>query len=157
MSNDPKTTIRLATVSDAEILAVLLDDFNNEFDSPTPGTEVHERRFRQLLATPTTFAIIAGEQPVGFALLTLRWTIWYDGCVALLDELYVKPELRDQGIGTALMAAVETECRQRSVESIEINVYGGDTDARRFYERHGYTATDHGDVEPNLYYSRDLN
>jgi hypothetical protein len=39
---------------------------------------------------------------------------------------------------------------------IEINVDGEDTDARRFYERHGYRNTEPGEVEPMLFYYRDL-
>jgi hypothetical protein len=39
---------------------------------------------------------------------------------------------------------------------LEINVDGQDADARRFYERHGYTNTEPGQDEPMLYYYRRL-
>ena len=39
---------------------------------------------------------------------------------------------------------------------MEINVDGEDTDARRFYERHGYTNVEVGQTEPQLYYHREL-
>ena len=52
--------------------------------------------------------------------------------------------------------AAEEECRQRGSEVLEINVDGEDTDARRFYERHGYTNHEPGQTEPELYYHRDL-
>ena len=50
----------------------------------------------------------------------------------------------------------EDECRQRGSELLEINVDGEDTDARRFYERHGYTNREPGPTDPELYYHRDL-
>ena len=45
---------------------------------------------------------------------------------------------------------------QRGAELLEINVDGEDTDARRFYERHGYANTEPGQDEPMLYYYREL-
>jgi GNAT superfamily N-acetyltransferase len=86
----------------------------------------------------------------------MRPNVWYDGPVALLDELYVVPRYRSRGIGSAVLAQVETEVRRRGAELLEINVDGEDIDARRFYERHGYTNTEPGQDEPMLYYYRDL-
>lgn len=75
---------------------------------------------------------------------------------ALLDELYVVPRLRGRGIGSTLLAAAETITRERGGELVEINVDGGDVDARRFYERHGYRNTEQGQSEPSFYYRRVL-
>ncbi len=46
--------------------------------------------------------------------------------------------------------------RQRGGELLEINVDGDDTDARRFYERHGYVNSEPGKHQPLLYYYREL-
>lgn len=42
--------VRMATVAEAEVVARLLDDFNREYDTPTPGAGVLTARLRQLLA-----------------------------------------------------------------------------------------------------------
>ncbi|MDP9406453.1 MAG: GNAT family N-acetyltransferase, partial [Actinomycetota bacterium] len=76
--------------------------------------------------------------------------------VTLLDELYVVPGLRSQGLGTALLRAAEETTRQRGGELLEINVDGDDVDARRFYERHGYRNSEPGSDEQLLYYFREL-
>ena len=78
-----------ATKAQAAVVAGLLDAFNQEFDTPTPGPAVPATRLRQILAGGTVFALLTGEPAVGVALVTLRPNIWYDGPVALLDELYV--------------------------------------------------------------------
>jgi GNAT superfamily N-acetyltransferase len=74
----------------------------------------------------------------------------------VLDELYVVPAKRRRGIGTALLRAAETTCRQHGAELLEINVDGEDEDARRFYERHGYANRERNQTEPQLYYFREL-
>jgi GNAT superfamily N-acetyltransferase len=152
----PLPTARLATVHDAEDVARLLHDFNTEFDTPTPGPEVLARRLRTLLASETTFAIVAGTPPVALALVSLRSNVWYDSKVALLDELYVVPALRGQGIGSAVMATLLAMARDTPVELIEINVDEGDVDAQRFYVRHGFASTQPETGERALYFSRDL-
>ena len=102
------------------------------------------------------FAVLAGDPAVGVALVTLRPNVWYDGPVAGLDELYVAPAQRGRGIGSALLAAAEALTLRRGGTVVEINVDGEDTDARRFYERHGYRNSNPGQDDPLLYYYREL-
>jgi GNAT superfamily N-acetyltransferase len=146
---------RLATPADAPEVARLLHDFNVEFDTPSPGVEVLTPRLRTLLAGEQTFAILAGQPAVAVALVTLRPNVWFDGPVALLDELYVEPALRSGGIGTAIIDLLVATCRDRGVELVEVNVDEPDVDARRFYERHGF-ASGEDPSERQLYYSREL-
>lgn len=147
---------RVAEAADAGEVARLLDTFNREYDEPTPGSEVLKERLAWLLTDDAVFALLVSDPPVGVALVTLRPNVWYDGPVALLDELYVMPDLRRRGLGTALLAAAESMARQRGAELVEINVDGEDLDARRFYERHGYACMSSREPEPDLYYSRRL-
>lgn len=156
MEHLPFDRPRVAAAADAATVAALLDAFNEEYETPTPGTAVLATRLRRLLPGGDVIALLLGEPAVAVALLTLRPNVWYDGPVALLDELYVVPELRGRGLGSALLAAAETVTRQRGGELLEINVDGHDTDARRFYERHGYANSEPGKDEPLLYYYREL-
>lgn len=147
---------RLAPVEEAGEVARLLHQFNTEFDTPSPGVEVLTDRLRRLLVGDNTFAILAGRPAVGVALVTLRPNVWYLGPVALLDELYVVPHLRSRGIGSAIIDLLVSTARSQGVSLIEINVDEGDVDARRFYERHGFSATEPGSDERALYYSQEL-
>jgi GNAT superfamily N-acetyltransferase len=147
---------RLATVDDAEEIARLLDDFNSEFNSPSPGAEVLSARLRVLLAGDETIAIVAGSPAVAVALITLRPNVWYAGKVALLDELYVVPHRRGQGIGSAVVGELLSISPTMGVDLIEINVDEGDVDAQRFYRRHGFSATEPGSTERAFYFSQEL-
>lgn len=146
--------IRLAAIEDATSVAALLDAFNREFDTDTPGAAVLAVRLTRLLAQPTTYAVLAEDPAVGVALVTLRTNVWTDGSVALLDELYVSPRHRNHGLGSAMLAYAEQVAVERGCGWLEINVDGEDADARRFYERHGYRDRDPGQAEPQMYYSR---
>lgn len=146
---------RLATVADADDIGRLLYDFNTEFDTPTPPADVLAGRLRVLLAGSDTFAILTGTPAVAVALVTLRPNVWYTGLVALLDELYVVPELRDKGIGSAVINHLLSTSKDRGVDLIEINVDEGDIDAQRFYGRHGFSLTEPGSTERAFYYSQE--
>jgi GNAT superfamily N-acetyltransferase len=147
---------RTATVVDAVTMARLLNDFNVEFGDPSPGQDVLARRLRRLLSADSTLGLLAGDPAAGFALLTLRTNVWYDTAVALLDELYVVPSMRGRGIGSALLESACRLVRGRGVELMEINVDGEDRDARRFYQRHGFSCVHGSQLEPELYYSREF-
>lgn len=143
-----------ATTGDAPVVARLLDAVNAEFAVSTPGPEVLSRRLERLLASEHLVALLVGD--VGLAVLSLRFNVWFDGPAALLDELYVVPERRSQGLGAALLIATEDHARSRGAEELEVGVDVGDTGARRFYERHGYATTGPGQSELALFYYRSL-
>jgi GNAT superfamily N-acetyltransferase len=148
--------VRRATPADARAVAGLLHDFNEEFATPTPVPAVLARRLRPLLAGGDVVALLAGEPPSAVALMTFRPNVWYDRPVALLDELYVRRDLRGRGIGGALLTTACELARARGAGLLEINVDEGDVDARRFYERHGFACGEPGGGERELYYSREL-
>jgi len=147
---------RRAAVDDAPAIAGLLHAFNTEFGEPSPGPEALTERLRVLLAGDRTFALVSGSPPVAVALVTLRSNVWYTGQVALLDELYVVPQRRGQGIGAALIRLLLSTAKATSVDLIEINVDEGDVDAQRFYERHGFTAVAQGSTERAFSYWQEL-
>ena len=149
-------TTRLATPGDAGEIARMLHDFNVEFDTPSPGPDVLAPRLRRLLSADETRCVLAGTPPVAVALVTLRPNVWYEGRVALLDELYVVPRLRDRGIGSAVMVHLLGWARTAGVDLVEINVDEADVDAQRFYERHGFTMTEPHTGERAFYLHQEL-
>jgi ribosomal protein S18 acetylase RimI-like enzyme len=133
--------VRRATPDDAAVVGRLLWDFNTEFETETPSAEEFAGRFARLLGRDDQLVLLAESaerDPVGFGYLTFRDTAYFDGPIGQLEELYVRPDLRDQRIGTALLQGFLAACRERGAGEMHINVDEVDTDARRFYERHGF-------------------
>ncbi|MBA3366149.1 MAG: GNAT family N-acetyltransferase [Actinobacteria bacterium] len=60
--------------------------------------------------------------------------------VAVLWSLAVMPNLQRLGIGTALIRAAEDDAGNQGALAAEIGVEAWNNDARRLYERLGYTA-----------------
>lgn len=158
MAGEESIEIRIGTVDQAMIAARLQIDFGDEFGDPSPPLPVLERRFRALMADPAAFVLFAGDptDPVGYAVVTLRPTVYCDGPLAVLDELYVIPDLRGGGIGTQLLRRAIDEVRARGGGEMHINVDEIDTEARRFYERHGFVNVEPGKDYRMLCYIREL-
>jgi ribosomal protein S18 acetylase RimI-like enzyme len=146
-----------ADAAHAGVVARLLFDFNTEFDTPGPGIELLAARFARLLGRDDVIVLLtgSGQDPTGFAFLTLR-PPYYDGPLAQLEELYVRPERRDQGQGTALLQMAMRLVREHGGGEIHINVDEVDTDTRRFYERHGFVNIEPGADYRMLCYIREL-
>ncbi len=56
-------------------------------------------------------------------------------------EIEVDPESRGHGYGRAAMRLAEDEARARSIDYIELNVFGGNDVARGLYRSMGYAET----------------
>lgn len=56
----------------------------------------------------------------------------------IVENLYVVPEYRNRGIGSALLDAAESKLYARGVDVVTLDVLAANADARSFYERHGY-------------------
>jgi GNAT superfamily N-acetyltransferase len=79
---------------------------------------------------------------VGVAVLAYRLSISAAGSFASIEDLYVRPEERRQGVGRALLEAVENRCTARGVSYVEAQVE--DEEAAAFYTALGY------EVEPEV-------
>jgi ribosomal protein S18 acetylase RimI-like enzyme len=153
----PGKRIRQAEVEDAPDIARLLHDFNTEYGEPTPGTEGLTRLLVPLLGQEEISVLLAGEEPEGLALLRFRPAIWTGGLEAHLQELYVVPSRRGQGIGRALLEAAIELSRAYGAVGLDLNTGETDTAARGLYESMGFTNREGGPGgPPMLFYEREI-
>lgn len=89
------------------------------------------------------FALVARKdaRPVGYAFVCIEGPdpVWYTGDKhALLATLVVDEAERGDGVGSALMDAVDAELERRGVEDVEIGVDTGNKVAAHLYTSRGY-------------------
>jgi ribosomal protein S18 acetylase RimI-like enzyme len=138
-------------------VARLLHDFNTEFDDPTPSVAVLTERVWEFLAAGTVSVLLAGEGPDGLAQFRYLRSIWSGALDVYLEELYVVPARRGEGIGRALLEATMATARERGATHIDLNTGETDTAARSLYESLGFTNREgRADGPVMLYYERDL-
>lgn len=148
--------VRLATVDDAATVAEMLWDFNTEFDTPVPPVDELTAMVARKLADGSVRVLLVGDGPDGLSLTVERPSVWYDGPVVMLEELYVRPALRSRGLGAALITRLLADAEARSAGMVEIGVDEPDVDAMRFYLSHGFTQSDPITGERAFYIWREL-
>ena len=149
--------VRRAVAADAAEVARLLHDFNTEFSEPTPGVPALTERAGELIASGEVTTLLGGEPPDGIAVLRFRPSLWTDSLDAYLEELYVAPPRRGEGIGRALLEGAMNAAREAGAAHMDLATSTGDTAALGLYESCGFTNREGGPNAPRmLYYERDL-
>ena len=81
----------------------------------------------------------AASAPAGYAIIIPFWSNEFGGTVALLDELYILPEFRGQGLGKGVLDLIERD-RPFDAVAVLLEVSEKNAKARAFYEAIGLRA-----------------
>jgi GNAT superfamily N-acetyltransferase len=103
-----------------------------------------ERTFQQLAAHPDYGSVVVFEAEgriVGYALLINFWSNEYGGIVLNIDELYVVPEGRGGGVGTAFLNHLATG-HLGDYAALKLEVLPYNRRALRLYEKLGFEKSD---------------
>jgi GNAT superfamily N-acetyltransferase len=82
---------------------------------------------------------VEGDRPVGLAALSFTWTLEHGGKVAWLEELYVVPERRCQGVGTVLLRAALAAAEAEGCRAVDLEIDRDHARASHLYAREGFT------------------
>jgi diamine N-acetyltransferase len=80
-------------------------------------------------------------RPVGYVVLALTFSVEAGGREACVDEFYLVPEVRNQGLGSRALALVEAEARDLAVQRIFLEIQRGNR-VIGLYRRAGYVDHD---------------
>lgn len=157
-SMDCPGKLRIAGPEEAGEVACLLDAFNTEYDDPTPGVQALTERCQDLLLEGAMTVVLAQELGTGLAVLRFRRSLWETSRTArdaYLEELYVVPERRGQGVGRALLERAMEVARGLGAVRIELATSTDDRAAIALYESTGFTNRERPEGPSMLVYERD--
>ena len=135
-----KTTVRAATESDVPVLLAFIRELA-DYEKLTHEVSATEDRLRATLFGPRPFAeallACADGEPVGFALFFHNYSTFLARPGLYLEDLFVRPAFRGQGIGKLLLATVARLAVERGCGRYEWTVLDWNTPSIRFYESLG--------------------
>ena len=151
------TEVRRASPADALDAGRLLHDFNAEFDEPAPEPAAIAEHLAEQISDGTTVVLLAGDGPDGVAALQVSPEVVSGKLSAYLEELYVVPARRGNGIGRALMDAAMKTARELGATRIDLTTSDDDVAARSLYESLGFVNREKPPDGPLMfYYEREL-
>jgi ribosomal protein S18 acetylase RimI-like enzyme len=149
--------VRQATAADAEEIARLLHDFQTEFSEPVPDREVLATRAADYIESGEITVLLGGAGPDALAELRFRKSLMTGELDAYLEELYVAPAKRGEGLGRAMLEAAMQTARTMGATHMDLGTSEDDVAALALYESAGFTNREGRPDGPIMFfYERDL-
>ena len=131
-------------VSDIDQLLVLIQDFYQHFDYPY--IELEKRlTLEDLFERPTAgriYLIQKEQKIVGYVFLSFYFSIEFGGRTAFIDELFVLPGYRGQGIGSKVINLIEQKCLELNLKAIHLESERTNEGATALYLKLGFVDYD---------------
>jgi GNAT superfamily N-acetyltransferase len=113
---------------------LLLEEWLRD-DEPIPGPFVEDLRRQVEAGDLELLAARLEGRPAGVLVLAFRPSVSLGAPFASIEDLYVHPQARRRGVGTALLQAAHERCAHRGISYLEAQV---EDDASVFYTASGY-------------------
>ncbi|NEU56464.1 N-acetyltransferase [Halorussus sp. MSC15.2] len=139
-------SVELGSTADADAVAdrwVELAAEQREFDSHLSAdanrSAIREAIAQSAVADELLVARTDGGDIVGFVTFGTESSNYeQDVTRGVVQNIFVVPERRGEGIGSELLRAAERRLAESGADALALEVMAANDDARRFYRRHGY-------------------
>jgi GNAT superfamily N-acetyltransferase len=138
MLDAPGCHLGIAEPADGPTIIALAHALHREDGHPL--SEQGERALLHLLADRThglVLKIEASREPIGYAVLCFGYSVELGGRDMFLDDLYIVPSKRGQGLGRSVIAALTGLARGAGCVALHLEVVAGNR-AEALYRRLGF-------------------
>jgi ribosomal protein S18 acetylase RimI-like enzyme len=137
----PETfVLRQATPDDHTIVLHLMRQFCGHFSYPF--NEVARRRAVAGFLTNPNLGLIwlieSEIQAIGYLALTYGFTFEFGGRDAFVDEFYITPNYRNQGLGKHVLASIQQKTSELSLFALHLQTESYNGRAQKLYENLGF-------------------
>ncbi len=136
--------LRTAGADDRDLLLALVQGLYEAEHIPFDEART-ARALGDLLADPSlgrVWIVERGGQAVGYAVLTLGYSLEFGGRFALLDELFILEGHRGSGAGRQTLARIAETCRELGLQTLRLEVGRTNRMAQGLYGRIGFETED---------------
>lgn len=146
-------TYRLCDINDQENWIVMNREFMAEEiqdDDLWNGTgqaddEQFSHTFTEALDSDDLISLMIFEEDgvtVGFANLMTIYSVWAHGKALILDDLYLRPNVRGKGYGKQALEYIEGFAAERGYKRLQFQSETTNPNAMEFYVSQGYSPAD---------------
>jgi ribosomal protein S18 acetylase RimI-like enzyme len=121
-------------------MMAMMTDFHSEDRIPWRASDA-QRAISELLANEAYgifWLIEVDGQSIGFLVLTFGFSLEFHGRDAFVDEFYIRPEFRGQGIGARVLHQMVGYCGRHCIRTVHLEVEHSNPRVHRLYERAGF-------------------
>ena len=138
MNEQAKTiSIRSARETDASAIARLVGLLASDLGEQSPVDTDYVLNFMRTPGTGILAADLASEV-IGLISYTLRPSLYHAGDTCVIEELVVRDDLRNLGLGGMLLEAMVALATDKGCPEVSLSVMPFNTKAIEFYRRHGF-------------------
>ena len=123
-----------------EVILPLVAAFHKE-EGVDQATETREAAVQTLLNNPAfgeIWMIESGDELAGYVTFAFGYSIEFNGRDAFIDEIYIAPDHRGAGLGTAALSRLKNALRESGIKAAHLEVEVDNTKAQALYARQGF-------------------
>ncbi len=141
MENHAHISVRAAAPADSDNIIMLIKALADYEKLDPPSEEAQQRLLTDAFAEKPRFNIFLAEtsngQSAGYAFVLETYSTFLALPTLYLEDLFVLPDFRGSGAGSALFKRVTAEARSRGCGRVEFVVLDWNQLARDFYHKKG--------------------
>ncbi len=131
---------KLLESSQIGLIISMMQDFYS-IDNYPIAVEVSRKLFLDFISNENlgkVWLIYSNEEIVGYTILTFIFSFEYGGKIAFLDELYIKENVRGEGIGTKTLQFIKVQSELLKIKLLYLEVENQNEIAQKLYHSKGF-------------------